>query len=662
MDLVKINLGQTGGDKKGDPAREAFRKHNQNMEVIQGALTGVPSAGDLAAVVAQIPSIATVPSAVEGVIDDEAVSPEGVKAAIAAESSPFRFGAVGDGTADDSVAWAAAEIAFSVLRLPEGSIFNIDTTIPTKLVFGTGKVKRLGVELGGFAPVFDIYRSNLFWTPDDPVKLLGFPATPGQLNTIFSTGSKAQQAAYLVRSTIFGSANVENEGAELDRVDVFGNGALRRAMFAERVATFASLGLEQLSCPEFTGHNFWFDGGGSGIAIAPGSPGWDYAGLETANPGIGAKILAAAIPASTRGDSAYLGAFCRDAMNFTIKGVDSYALGYRALAYQFLAYRNNAFGTDVFRNGVFLQEATGMGHRNGLSWQEGKRLSLFGTFNFFNAVRGDDVIGLGYQNGLGVTDATRAILIGKNLLNGLGVTNLTDVFAMGMGTVPLLCGSFATGRLAINRQYSATAGIRGTLHVFSGASMSADNAALSATDIVIEGAGDTGITVLGGNTSARTIFFGRAGAEAANYIQFGSHTTTTSQYFRVAVGDAERLRIDGTGNLMVGRTSASAAANSAGWVFSLSGFGYSVRNNTSAQAHLQFFNAANTAVALVGSIYTSGSTLSLRDGAANDRVAINTTGVGFYGTAPVAKQTLPAAGVVTADDIRTALINYGLAA
>lgn len=42
------------------------------------------------------------------------------------------------------------------------------------------------------------------------------------------------------------------------------------------------------------------------------------------------------------------------------------------------------------------------------------------------------------------------------------------------------------------------------------------------------------------------------------------------------------------------------------------------------------------------------------------RVGWNDTGLGFFGVTPIARPTLPAAGVVVASDIRTALINLGL--
>lgn len=65
--------------------------------------------------------------------------------------------------------------------------------------------------------------------------------------------------------------------------------------------------------------------------------------------------------------------------------------------------------------------------------------------------------------------------------------------------------------------------------------------------------------------------------------------------------------------------------------------------------------------------------VEIRDGAATKKIEVNTTGVGFFAVTPVAKPTLPAAlstggaetntNIATAiNAIRTALINYGLAA
>ncbi|MER9494141.1 hypothetical protein NKI86_20190 [Mesorhizobium sp. M0320] len=83
-----------------------------------------------------------------------------------------------------------------------------------------------------------------------------------------------------------------------------------------------------------------------------------------------------------------------------------------------------------------------------------------------------------------------------------------------------------------------------------------------------------------------------------------------------------------------------------------------------------FGDDANADMSLIGK-GTGG--LRLRDGAANNKIQINTTGVGFFNATPVAKATVGAAlstgGAETnvnlatrINELRTALINYGLAA
>ncbi|MBB3972792.1 hypothetical protein [Hansschlegelia beijingensis] len=389
--------------------------------------------------------------------------------------------------------------------LQSSKTYDIGSAIPAKPVFGPGKLVRSGATLGGFQPAFDAYRCNSIYAPDDPIKALGFPATPGHYSTIYSPGSKAHLAARLTRSTLFGVRNIENPGADVDRVDLFGDGAGRRMMFGERITGLGTIALEQAGAQEFTGHNFWFDGGGSGVAIAPGSPGWDYQGLETRNPGIGAKILAAAVPAASRAEVAYLTAVSRDAMNLTIKGVDSFAGGYRALAYNFLAYRSNAIGTDIFRDGVFLKEATGMGHRNGMQWQEGSYVGLFGTYNAFATVRGSNVFMLGRNNAGNVPDINGSVLIGIDQLNAGAYTSLADVFALGTKATPLLAGKFDTGRVGIN---CLPENVKRRLHIFESDSGCGTPASLDSGSLVIERNTHTGILVQTPNTSIAGIYFG----------------------------------------------------------------------------------------------------------------------------------------------------------
>lgn len=62
-----------------------------------------------------------------------------------------------------------------------------------------------------------------------------------------------------------------------------------------------------------------------------------------------------------------------------------------------------------------------------------------------------------------------------------------------------------------------------------------------------------------------------------------------------------------------------------------------------------------------GELLSYNAALDLRgDYSGAGRIRLNTNGIGFYGTAPVTRPTLPAAGSVTASDIRTALLTLGL--
>lgn len=102
-------------------------------------------------------------------------------------------------------------------------------------------------------------------------------------------------------------------------------------------------------------------------------------------------------------------------------------------------------------------------------------------------------------------------------------------------------------------------------------------------------------------------------------IAFADNTTTTNAHVTVyadgnnlgfEAGNAERMRIDSAGNVLVGRTSGSSTTEDAGLVFSDFGYIYSARDGTSNQTHHLFINNAAVSATAVGSIKTSGSTTS----------------------------------------------------
>ena len=86
--------------------------------------------------------------------------------------------------------------------------------------------------------------------------------------------------------------------------------------------------------------------------------------------------------------------------------------------------------------------------------------------------------------------------------------------------------------------------------------------------------------------------------------------TTNDTGLNGAQASSERMRIDSSGNLLVGRTSATAASGDNGIVLSPLGFIYSAKEGTSAQTHIGFINNTDATATTVGTIRTSGSTTS----------------------------------------------------
>jgi hypothetical protein len=586
---------------------------------------------------------ATNTEAVAGTSSATIISPATARKAIPDSiASPKSFGAVGDGTTNDLAAMTAASAAYpgAALFLDAGSTFEVGAAEPALRVRGPGKIKRGSTVIGGFDFAFDPIRSNIAFTPDEPIATLGFPSTPGHLNTVISAGSKALLGT-AVRSTLVGSRIVQETDADIDRVDAFGDSPFRRMKYGDRCSAFASIALEQAGAQEFTGHNFWFDGGGSGVFIAPGSVGWNYQGLETRNPGIGAKILAAAVPAATRTDVTKLGAFMRDAMNFTIKGEDSLMMGYRAGAYNFIAFRNNGVGTEIFRDGVFLKEASGIGHRNGMSWQEGERMTLLGTYNFFNTVRGSKVIGLGFFNAPAATDANNSILIGFDQLPG--ITTLANVFALGSNPLPLIAGQLDTGRFGVNILPADMTGIFTVRDTAGNAGLLLDasrrlvvNHSASVQSVALSPQMQVHGTAASSSSSSVTRW--STGAGGPSMILGKSRGTTQGTFAPVAANDV-------LGQLYFAGDD-GAALQSAGLIRVLA-TGAIGANAVPGRMQLQ--------VSPAGSV-TPQSVIDF-----------TATTIGFLGATPVSRPALPAAAtdlatvIALANALRTQQINVGLA-
>jgi hypothetical protein len=87
----------------------------------------------------------------------------------------------------------------------------------------------------------------------------------------------------------------------------------------------------------------------------------------------------------------------------------------------------------------------------------------------------------------------------------------------------------------------------GRLTVSSG---SGATVATAADDLVIDTAGNTGLSILSGTTSLGSIHFGDSGSNNVGIIRYDHSTNSLSTFTNAA----ERMRIDSSGNLLVGKT------------------------------------------------------------------------------------------------------------
>jgi hypothetical protein len=94
----------------------------------------------------------------------------------------------------------------------------------------------------------------------------------------------------------------------------------------------------------------------------------------------------------------------------------------------------------------------------------------------------------------------------------------------------------------------------GTLHVHTDSSGTVTANSI-ADDLVVEGGGNSGISILTPNTSIGSLFFGDPDNNNVGRIQY--YHATNFMAFNVSASEA--MRIDSSGNLLVGATTAGAS-------------------------------------------------------------------------------------------------------
>lgn len=417
-----------------------------------GALASAAAAAASAAAAAY--SAAVAEGAATGALPDGAVTRPKLSGELerTINVSPLLYGAVGDGTTDDSASYTAAEATIAQVFLPAASTFNLEAALPTKPVTGPGALKIAGVTFSGFEPTVDVYHSAMRFTPTSYLDKIG-QAVGVDASLVISIGAGPNDWN---RSTVVGTQNIYDP-ADIDRVEAFGNQALAQIKRGERITAVGSTALQYFGVydPIAAGHNYWTAQPG----FAPGQPGWNVAGVETLYPGIGAQIAAFngfVTPTGDRTVASRTVAFGRDAFNLLTVGANNAAMGYRAGSTMFAGSGNSFFGADSNSLGVFVDDQSAFGFEAAQSWVTGARNTIIGRGAARNTVQGVNNVVVGAYGAGDKVKMNNSVVIGTRAGNTFetstgALENALVIANENVSVRPVfLGGNFGTGSLAIN--------------------------------------------------------------------------------------------------------------------------------------------------------------------------------------------------------------------
>jgi len=459
-------------------------------------------------------------------------------------NSPLTYDASGDGATDDAANYAVAESDNDSIFLAADTIFNLNASKPTKPIYGPGAVMISGVLLGKANPLVDMVQGNVSFTPDSYSELVrGETQTPGTsvvnyFNTFIGSGSgrPVDLTKLVTRSTGVGSA-IGERAINWERVDAFGNGAMRFAPYADRVTAIGTLAFQWAggTSQQFlkdTYHDLWLKTAFTGMlypgeegpsktitGITNASPGyvtianhgftngqsvkltsiggmtqlnggvyivrgagtnefrledgwglpvdttgfgvytsggvaklqWNFQGMESRAPGLGAVLAAFSSYPTTKDDFTLNIAVGRDAGLHAIKGTGLNFLGYQAGTNAFNADSLVGIGTYALRDAVFLSQTVGIGNYAGIFWQTGTRNLIAGHNAAPTVVDGSNNTIVGPYAANGPTKVDNSVLLGYQAGIGWG-SILSEVLAIqrGASRAPLIGGKFDVGFVGIN--------------------------------------------------------------------------------------------------------------------------------------------------------------------------------------------------------------------
>ena len=380
--------------------------------------------------------------------------------------SPRYYGAVGDGTNNDTTAYQSAEAVFPVVFLPAGSQFNLASEFPTKPVYGPGQLKINGATIGGFDVEFESININVLARPPIYSHLVGGDYDQGppdaltapHYNVVIAPGFREGQSAFPAGANIRRSSFVGVEVGRVlqvaNRVEVMGNAALKHARYAERGTFIGSLAGQWLGqdlttdpLSRYYQHDLFWNGG-----TTVTNPAWNAYGLETIYPGIRAEIAAWANWASSSADveaNVFVG---RDSGNL-LRGIDNTNVGYRAGLQTLEGSYNTRLGAYAGWLGVFGDGNTHVGYQSGISRVKGNYNTYLGYNSGYSHKEGLNNVFIGRNSGQSASNSYWSgdgnVLIGRDAgrrPDGSMPSTMSNLFALqGFQTqAPLISGTFGS--------------------------------------------------------------------------------------------------------------------------------------------------------------------------------------------------------------------------
>jgi len=189
----------------------------------------------------------------------------------------------------------------------------------------------------------------------------------------------------------------------------------------------------------------------------------------------------------------------------------------------------------------------------------------------------------------------------------------TGIFFPAADTVAIATGGTEAMRVNSSQNVGiGTSSPDGRLHVMT-ASAGSVTADADADDLTVEGSANPGISILGTGDDVCSVYFGNPGSNGQKdggirYFQESFATVADRRSMTFITGTLERARIDSSGNLLVGTTSAlGTAARIAALFDEQAAIGITLKssNATTGGSYMYFLNSAGS---LAGQIQHTGST------------------------------------------------------